>query len=396
VNQHFQKEATLKEPIYLDYAATTPVDPRVVAAMEPYWSEVFGNSASLHAHGRAAAQGLEAARGQVADVLGCHPTEIIFTGNGTESDNLALWGVAWAARSARRGNHIIITAIEHHAVGHTAEQLRDRFGFELTVVPVDAQGRVDPDDIGRAIRDDTVLISVMYANNEVGTIQPLAEIGQIACVYDIPFHTDAVQAGGKLGLNVDQLQVDLLTLSAHKFYGPKGVGLLYVRRETALEPLLVGGGHEWERRPGTVNVVGSIGLATALRLAEGERKSETARLTRLRDRLIHGVLARVPDAQLTGHPTQRLADNASFAFRDCDGEMLLLGLDLSGIAASTGSACTTGDPEPSFVLTAMGLKSEWGIGSLRLTLGRWTTAEHVDRVLEVLPEVVAKTRGLRE
>lgn len=385
----------MKDIIYLDCAATTPVDPRVVTAMQPYWTEIYGNSAATHAYGRAAAKGLEAARGQVADVLSCHPVEIVFTGSGTESNNLAVRGVAWAARRARRGNHIITTAIEHHAVGHTVEQLRDLFGFEVTIVPVDAHGRVNPDEIRRAIRDDTILISVMYASNEVGTIQPLAEIGQIARSRGIPFHTDAVQAVGKLDLNPDRLKVDLLALSAHKFYGPKGTGVLYVRRETALAPVLTGGGHEWGRRPGTVNVAGNVGLATALRLAEEERASETARLAGLRDRLINGVLSRVPHARLTGHPTERLADNASFVFRGCDGESLLLALDLAGVAASTGSACSTGDPEPSFVLTAMGLEPEWGIGSLRLTLGRWTTAGHIERVLDLLPEVVAKTRALQ-
>jgi cysteine desulfurase len=385
----------LKDTIYLDYAATTPVDLRVVAAMEPYWSERFGNVASIHTHGRAAAKGLEAARGQISDILGCHPTEIIFTGSGTESDNLAVRGTAWAARTVGGGSHIITTTIEHHAVGHTVEQLRDVFGFEVTMVPVDNYGRVDPDDIGRAIRNDTVLISVMYANNEVGTIQPVTEIGQIARSRGIPFHTDAVQAGGKLDLNVNRLNVDLLALSAHKFYGPKGVGVLYVRRETALEPILTGGGHERGRRPGTVNVAGNIGLAAALQLAEEERGSEVSRLSELRGRLIDGVLARVPKARLTGHPTERLANSASFAIYGCDGEALLLALDLAGIAAGTGSACTTGDPEPSYVLSAMGLTPEWGIGSLRLTLGRETTVVQIDRVLDILPGIVEKTRALQ-
>jgi cysteine desulfurase len=382
----------LKDHIYLDYAATTPVDPRVTAAMEPYWSEVYGNSASIHAYGRAAAKSLEAARGQVADVLGCHPTEIIFTAGGTESDNLAIRGTAWAARMARRGNHIITTPIEHHAVGHTIDQLCDRFNFEVTVVPVDIHGLVDPDEIGRSIRDDTILISVMYANNEVGTIQPLAEISQIARSHNVPLHTDAVQGGGKLDLDVNRLDVDLLTLSAHKFYGPKGIGVLYARRETALASTITGGEQERGRRPGTVNVGGAVGLATALRLAEEERESETSRLAALRDHLINGALARVPDTQLTGHPTERLADNASFVLRGCDGEALILGLDLVGVAASTGAACTTGDPEPSFVLTAMGFEPEWGIGSLRLTLGRWTTREHIDHVLQLLPGVVDEAR----
>jgi cysteine desulfurase len=249
--------------------------------------------------------------------------------------------------------------------------------------------------VGRAIRADTILISVMYANNEVGVIQPLAEIGQIARSHGIPFHSDAVQAGGKLDLDVGRLNVDLLALSAHKFYGPKGVGALYVRREIALAPALTGGGHERGQRPGTVNVAGNVGLGAALHIAEQERESETQQQLRLRDRLIQGVLERVPQAQLTGHPTQRLADSASFVFKDCDGEALLLGLDLAGIAASTGSACLSGDPEPSHVLAAMGLPPAWGVGSLRLTLGRWTTAQDIDLVLDVLPGVVEKTRTLQ-
>jgi cysteine desulfurase len=386
----------VKDNIYLDYAATTPVDPRVVAAMEPYWSTVYGNSASIHTFGRAAARALEAARGEVAQVLGCHPTEVVFTANGTESNNLAIRGIAHSARQSGRGNHIITSAIEHHAVGHTVAALQDQFGFEATVLPVDEHGLVDPQDVERALRPDTVLISVMYANNEVGTIQPLAEIGGIARDHAIPLHADAVQAGGKLDLNVDRLGVSLLSLSAHKFYGPKGVGALFVRRGTPLAPLLTGGEHERGYRPGTVNVAGNVGLATALRLAEEERASEADRLAKLRDRLISGVLERVPHARLTGHPTLRLADNASFALHDCDGEALLMALDLAGVAASTGSACTTGDPEPSFVLTAMGIEPPWSVGSLRLTLGRWTTPEHIDRVLEVLPDVVARTRELYE
>jgi len=364
--------------------------------MEPYWTAIYGNSASIHAFGRAAAQALESARGQVAHVLGCHPTEVIFSANGTESNNLAIRGIAQAARKARQGNHIITTVIEHHAVSHTVEQLQDMFGFETTSVPVDQHGVVNPQAIEEAIRDDTILISVMYANNEVGTIQPLTEIGSIARAHDIPFHTDAVQAGGKLSLNVDQLGVDLLALSAHKFYGPKGVGALYIRRGTTLVPTLTGGGHERGQRPGTVNVAGSVGLATALHIAEEERESENARLSDLRDRLISAILTSVPDTRLTGHPKQRLADSASFVFRDCDGEALLMALDLSGIAASTGSACTTGDPEPSFVLTAMGCESAWAIGSIRLTLGRWTTVEQINRVLEVLPSAVEKTRALHQ
>lgn len=384
---------TPKRRIYLDHSATTPVDPRVVEAMAPYWSEVFGNSESAHAFGQAAANALERARQTCADVLGCRPAEIVFTGCGTEADNLALHGVAWAARQSGRGNHIITTPVEHHAVGRTADHLRDLFGFEVTQVPVDEYGRVDPEDVAVALRPDTILVSVMTANNEVGTVQPVAEIGRICLERGVPFHSDAVQAAGRLPLNVEDLNVDLMALSAHKFYGPKGVGLLYVRRDTPFVPLLTGGGHEWGRRPGTVNVAGAVGLATALRLAEEEREAETARLQRLRDRLIEGVLASVPDSRLTGHPTERLAHHASFAFRGVEGDALVVGLDLEGIAASSGAACAEGQPESSFVLAAMGVCRDWGIGSLRLTLGRANDEDDVTRVLEVLPGVVERLRS---
>jgi cysteine desulfurase len=330
----------------------------------------------------------------VATILGCHPTELTFTGSGTESDNIAIRGAALAARKMGKRRHIITSAVEHHAVSHTVDQLADEFGFERTFVPVDGDGRVDPDDVESSIREETVLISIMYANNEVGTIQPVAEIGTIAQRHGIPFHSDAVQAGGKLDLNVENLNVDLLTLSAHKFYGPKGVGLLYVRRGTPVLPVLSGGGHERGLRPGTVNVAGNVGLATALQLAEEERPDESARLMRLRDALVEGVLDSIPDVRLTGHPSQRLADSASFIFRNCDGEALVMALDLEGIAVSTGSACTTGDPEPSFVLTAMGIEPEWAIGSARVSLGRGTTEDDIHHVLEVLPGVVQRTRSI--
>ena len=381
-----------KRLIYLDHAASTPVDPRVVEAMQPYWAGAFGNTASIHAAGRAALKGLEQARQTVADVLGCHPMEIVFTAGGTESDNLALRGAAWAARRSGRGQHIVTTPIEHHAVGVTAEQLRDLHGFDVTLVGVDEYGRVDPDAIGRAIRPDTCLISVMYANNEVGTIQPLSEIGAIARRKGVPLHTDAVQAGGALDLSVERLSVDLLALSAHKFYGPKGVGVLYVRRGVELAPALTGGGHERGRRPGTANVTGAVGLAAALTLAQQNRDGENARLSALRDRLIAGVLARVPEARLTGHPTGRLPNSASFALRGVEGESVLLALDLEGICVSTGSACTTGEAEPSFVLTEMGLAHEWAVGSLRMTLGHLTVPEDIDTVLDVLPAIVERLR----
>ena len=384
---------TPESHIYLDHSATTPVDPRVVEAMAPYWSKVFGNSESSHTFGQAAASGLEQARQTVADVLGCRPAEIVFTGSGTEADNLALRGVAWAARQSGRGDHIVTIPIEHHAVGHTVDQLRDLFGFEVTRVPVDEYGRVDPDDVAVAIRSDTILVSVMIANNEVGTVQRMVGLGRVCRERGVVFYTDAIQAAGRLPLEVDDLNVDLLALSAHKFYGPKGVGLLYVRRDTSLLPAITGGAHERRRRPGTVNVAGAVGLATALRLAEEERVVEMARLRRLRDRLIEGVLASVPESRLTGHPTHRLAHHASFAFRGVEGESVVLSLDLAGIAASSGAACAEGEPEPSFVLTAMGLPLDWSIGSLRLTLGRANDEADVARVLEVLPGIVERLRA---
>ncbi|MFN3928774.1 MAG: cysteine desulfurase family protein [Thermoflexus sp.] len=381
--------------IYMDHSATTPVDPRVLEAMLPYFTEIYGNSASIHRFGRAAAKALEESRRTVSAILGCHPTEIVFTGSGTESDNLALRGVAFAQRRAGRGNHIVVSSVEHHAVLNTARQLEEVFGFEVTYLPVDEYGMVNPDDVGRAIRKDTVLISVMYANNEVGTIQPIPEIARIARARGIPFHTDAVQAGGMLDLDVGRLGVDLLTLSAHKFYGPKGVGVLYIRQGTPYLPTITGGGHERGRRAGTVNVAGIVGLATALRLAQESRESENARLRRLRDRLIQGILERVPEARLTGHPTERLPHHASFSFKGINGEELLLALDVEGIAASTGSACTSGRPEPSEVLLAMGLPHEWAVGSLRLTLGKSNTEEDIDIVLEVLPRAVARLRAMQ-
>jgi len=384
-----------KRVIYLDHAATTPVDPLVVAAMQPYWSQVFGNTSSIHSVGRAALKALDEARQTVADVLGCHPAEIVFTGCGTESDNLAVRGAVWKSHDTGPTGkaHIITTPVEHHAVGATVEQLHEKFGHDMTLAPADGYGRVNPDDVARAIRPETALISVMYANNEVGTIQPLAEIGKIAKAKGVLFHTDAVQVGGALDLSVDKLGVDLLAMSAHKFYGPKGVGVLYIRRGTQLAPALTGGGHERGRRPGTVNVAEIVGLATALKLAQQSRESENARVSRLRDKLIAGVIERVPDVQLTGHPTQRLPNSASFAFKGIDGESILLTLDLEGICVSTGSACTTGETEPSFVLKAMGLPREWAIGSVRMTLGHSNTDQDIDHVLSVLPSVVERLRA---
>ena len=383
-----------QEIIYLDHAATTPVDPRVVEAMLPYWTEQYGNPSSIYSLGRAAARAMEAARETVAGILHCEPREVIFTSCGTESDNLAIRGVAFARRAAGQGNHIITSSIEHHAVGHTVEQLVKHFGFEATFLPVDRYGVVDPDEVRKAIRRDTVLISIMYANNEIGTIEPIAEIGAIAREHGIPFHTDAVQAGGALSLDVNALNVDLLSLSAHKFYGPKGVGVLYARRGVTFWPMQTGGGQERNRRAGTENVPYIVGLATALRLAYEELEEHNARLVRLRDRLIQGVLESIPDSQLTGHPTNRLPNSASFVFRGIEGESILLNLDMEGICASSGSACTSASLEPSHVLLALGLPHEVAHGSLRLTLGRSNTEEQVDRVLEVLPGIVQKLRAM--
>lgn len=384
-------------PIYLDHAATTPVRPEVLEAMLPYFSQRFGNPSSIHILGQEARKALEDARETVAHVLGCRASEVIFTSGGTESDNAAIKGVALALRQT--GNHIITSAIEHHAVLHTCHQL-EQLGFQTTLVPVDRYGMVDPDAVGRAITERTILVSIMYANNEVGTVEPIADIAQVvrergkALGRRIPFHTDAVQAAGFLDLRVDALGVDLLSLSAHKFHGPKGVGVLYIRRNTPFEPLLMGGGQERERRSGTENVPGIVGLATALALAEEERPRVSARLSRLRDYFIARVLEGVPGAILNGHPTQRLPNNAHFCFPGVEGEPILLGLDMEGICASSGSACSTGSLEPSHVLTAMGLPPDIARSSVRFTMGRDTTEAEIERVLQVLPDLVQRLRAL--
>ena len=379
--------------VYLDHAATTPVDPQVVEAMLPYFSQKYGNPSSIYALGREAADALDSAHRTVAEILHAQPREIVFTSGGTESDNLAIRGVAFAQRK-RGKNHIITSPIEHHAVGHTVEQLAKEFGFEVTMVPVDRYGLVDPDDVGRAITERTALVTIMYANNEVGTIEPLPEIAALTREKGVPFHTDAVQAGGSLDLDVDRLGVDLLSLSAHKFYGPKGVGVLYVRRHTPLLPMQTGGAHERNRRAGTENVAGIVGLATALRLAHEEREQHNAHLSGLRDRLIEGLLSGIPDVELTGHPTNRLPNSASFVFHGIEGEAILLNLDLQGVAASSGSACTSASLEPSHVLLAMQLPVEVCHGSLRLTLGKDNTAEDVDYVVSILPGIVEKLRAM--
>lgn len=382
------------QTIYMDHAATTAVDPRVVDAVLPYFSCKYGNASSIYGLGREAAKAIDEARRTVADILGCEPGEVIFTSCGSESDNLALRGVGWARRKLGKGNHIITSSIEHHAVSHTCEQLEKHFGFEITYVPVDKHGLLDPDDVGRAIKDNTILISIMYANNAVGTIEPIAEIGKIAKEKGIPFHTDAVQAGGTLNLDVDELNVDLLSLSAHKVYGPKGIGVLYVRKGVSLLPTQTGGAHERNRRAGTENVPSIVGLATALKIAHEELETNNQRIATLRDRLIKGVLENIDEVELTGHPTNRLPNSASFVFKYIEGESMLLNLDLAGICASSGSACTSASLEPSHVLLAMGIPPEVAHGSLRLTLGRENTEEDVDYVLEILPGIVQKLRAM--
>jgi cysteine desulfurase len=381
-----------RRTVYMDHAATTAVDPRVVEAMLPYWTERYGNPSSIYGLGRQASHALAEAHRIIADILNCTPNEVILTSCGSESDNLALRGVAFERRFRAQKNHIITSAIEHHAILHTVEQLVKYFGFEATYLPVDRTGLVDPADVEEAIRPDTAIISVMYANNEVGTIEPVTEIGEIARANKIPFHTDAVQAGGTLDLDVKALNVDLLSLSAHKFYGPKGVGILYARRGVPLLPMQTGGGHERNRRAGTENVAFAVGMATALRLAYEEASEANARIAGLRDRLIAGILERIPESQLSGHPSQRLPNNASFLFKYIEGESILLNLDLMGIAASSGSACTSGSLEPSHVLMAMGFPHEVAHGSLRLTLGKENTKDDVDYVVELLPGIVEKLR----
>ena len=371
--------------IYLDHAATTAVSPEVLREMLPYMTECFGNAASIHGTGREAHRALDRARKQVAAVLGAQPQEVYFTSGGSESDNWAVKGVAWAARG--RGKHVITSAVEHHAVLNACAWL-EGMGFEVTRLPVDALGRVDPDSVARAVRPDTVLISVMTANNEIGTLQPIREIGEIARSRGVPFHTDAVQAAGHIPVNVEELQVDLLSLSAHKFHGPKGVGVLYVRRGTKLDSLIHGGAQERGLRAGTPNVPGAVGLAKALELAAASLPESADRVRALRDQLIREIRARIPDAVLNGDPERRLPGNVHFSFPGVDGEALLLRLDLAGIACSGGSACTSGAQEPSHVLAAIGQAPELAKGGLRMTLGEENTPEEIKEVLRVLPEIV--------
>ncbi|HEV8230445.1 MAG TPA: cysteine desulfurase family protein [Candidatus Limnocylindria bacterium] len=375
---------------YLDHAATTPVDPEVAEAMSRVLRETHGNPSSIYAEGRAARALVDRAREDVAAVLGARPSEIVFTSGGTEADNLALRGVLKARRED--GDGLVTTAIEHHAVLDTAHDLARGGQARVTIVGVDRDGRVDPAAIASAIDDRTVLVSVMHANNEIGTLQPVAEIGAICRARGVTFHSDAVQSVGALDFDVRSLPVDLVSVNAHKFYGPKGVGALFVRKGTRLATLQTGGGQEKGRRTGTENVAGIVGLGVALRLAAARRASESARQARLRDRIIEGVRARIPDATLTGHPTERLPNNASFCFAGAQGESLIVALDLAGFAVSSGSACTSGDTEPSHVLLALGLDRRVAQGSVRVSVGRDTSDADVDAFLAALPPIVERIR----
>lgn len=377
--------------IYLDNAATTAVAPEVLEAMLPYFTEVYGNPSSIHATGRTAHKAVDQARRQVAAAIGAQPQEIYFTAGGSESDNWAIKGTALAQQ--RKGNHIITSAIEHHAVLHTCAWL-EKHGFEVTYLPVDEFGRVNPEDVEKAITDKTILISIMTANNEIGTIQPIREIGAIARAHKILFHTDAVQAVGAIPVNVDEMNVDMLSMSGHKFHGPKGIGALYIRKGVRIDTLIHGGAQERGLRAGTENLPGIVGIGKAIELATANLDENARRITALRDKLMDGILERIPDARINGHRTQRLPNNCNVSIRYIEGEAMLLRLDLAGIAASSGSACTSGSLDPSHVLLAIGLPHEIAHGSLRLTLGADTTEKDIDAVLDTLPGIVSDLRAM--
>jgi len=377
--------------VYLDHSATTPVRPEVLAAMLPYFGDKFGNPSSIHSWGRQARTAVDSAREQVASIIGATASEIVFTSGGTESDNLAIRGVAKSMQT--KGKHLITSQIEHHAVINTFESLA-KDGYEVTYLPCDKYGLIDPDDVRKSIRKDTILISIIHGHNEVGTIEPIEEIGRIAKEHGILFHSDAVQSLGKIPVKVDAMGVDLLTISSHKIYGPKGVGALYVRKGTRIRPQVTGGIHEKGLRAGTENVPGIVGFGAACALAEEEMPEESKRLQALRDKLINGILSNIPDTVLNGHPEKRLPHNVNVSVKYVEGEAMLLNMDLLGIGASSGSACTSGSLEPSHVLLAMGIPHELAHGSLRLTLGKSNTGEDIEYVLEALPPIVEKLRAM--
>lgn len=377
--------------IYADNAATTKVAPEVVDAMLPYFTETYGNPSSIYNEGRTARVAVEKAREQVANAIGASPKEIYFTGSGSEADNWALRSTARAL--SKNGNHIITSAVEHHAVLHTCQDL-EKQGFEVTYLPVDKYGMVSPDDVKAAIKDTTIMISIMFANNEIGTIMPIAEIGKIAKEAGVVFHTDAVQAVGNVEIDVKAMNIDMLSLTAHKFHGPKGCGALYVRQGVKLMSFITGGAQERMRRAGTENVPGIVGLGKAIELATANIKEKQEKLIVLRDRYIKKVLETVPYSRLNGHPTERLAGNANISFEYIEGEGLLLSLDMKGIAASSGSACTSGSLDPSHVLLAIGLKHEQAHGSLRTSFGEDTTVEDIDYMVDAIAEIVARLRSM--
>jgi cysteine desulfurase len=377
--------------VYLDHAASTPVDPIVLEAMLPYFSEQYGNPSSIHRWGQKADAAVENARRSIAAGIHCAPEEVIFTGCGSESDNLAVRGAARAAARLRGARHILTTPVEHHAVLHTAEQLAED-GFELELLPVDEFGQVAVEDLERRLREDTAVVSVIFANNEIGTINPVSDLAEVCRARGIPFHTDAVQAAGQLALDMSSLSVDLLSLGAHKFYGPKGVGALFVRSGTPIDPSLTGGAQESGLRAGTHNVPLIVGMARALQRTIDGLEQHAARYRALRDRLIGEIADRIPEVRLTGHPVERLPNHASFVFRSVDGNQLLAALDLEGFGCSSGSACKTGDPEPSDVLTAIGLPRDWALGSLRITVGRSTSDDDIQAFTDILPGVVERLR----
>lgn len=386
-----EQGGVIMERIYFDYAATTPMDPQVLEAMQPYFFDKFGNPSSIHSFGQEAKKAMEDARSKVASSLGAKEDEIIFTSGGTESDNFALFGTLWANNA--KGNHIVTTAIEHHAILEPLHFL-EKQGYGVTYVRPDKYGMVAPQDIAQAITNKTVLISVMHANNEIGTMQPIKEIGRLAREKGVYFHTDAVQTVGHVPVDVGDLNVDLLSLSAHKFYGPKGVGCLYVRKGIRLLPYLRGGGQERRRRASTENIPGIVGLGRALELCKEKMGVESKEQARLRDKLIAEIPKRIDRVYLNGHPTDRLPNNVNFSIEYIEGESMLLNLDMLGIAASTGSACTSGDLEPSHVLLSIGRPHELCHGSLRLSLGRYTQEKEIDRFLEVFPKIVSKLRAM--
>ena len=377
--------------IYMDYAATTPMHPDVAAGMAPYYTDNFGNPSSIHSFGRDARKAMDGARDNIAAFIGSRPDEIIFTSGGTEADNFALEGVVFA--NEKKGNHIISTPIEHHAVIHCLGFLKKK-GFNVTYVPVDSTGLVDPADVKKAITDKTVLVSVMHANNEIGTIEPIAEIGAICREKGVYFHTDAVQTFGHLPIDVNKLNIDLLSASAHKLYGPKGVGLLYVKKGAKIIPYLHGGEQERGLRASTENVPGIVGFSKAVDIAKSEMGETEKKLVVFRDKLINGILSGIEDTRLNGHPSKRLPNNVNVSIEYIEGESMILRLDLEGIAGSTGSACSSGSLEPSHVLLSIGLPAEVAHSSLRLTLGRWTTEEEVNKVLETLPKIVKDLRAM--